>query len=86
MFLQGLRNRLGRSGVQVLTVKPGFVDTPMTAGFAKGPLWASPAKVAADIDRALQRQRNVIYTPGFWALIMLVMKSIPEAVFKRLSL
>ncbi|MGP9824400.1 SDR family oxidoreductase [Ectopseudomonas khazarica] len=86
VFLQGLRNRLARSGVQVLTVKPGFVDTPMTAGFTKGPLWASPAKVAADIDRALHRQRNVIYTPGFWALIMLVIKSIPEAFFKRLSL
>lgn len=86
VFLQGLRNRLAKSGVQVLTIKPGFVDTPMTAKFPKGALWATPDRVAADIERALSKRRDVLYTPSFWRLIMLVIKLIPEAVFKRLSL
>jgi short-subunit dehydrogenase len=86
LYLQGLRNRLQPAGVGVLTVKPGFVDTPMTAAFAKGPLWASPDRVAADIVRALDRGRDVLYTPWFWAVIMLVIRSVPEALFKRLRL
>jgi short-subunit dehydrogenase len=86
LYLQGLRNRLQPAGVGVLTVKPGFVDTPMTAAFPKGPLWASPDRVAADMVRALDRGRDVLYTPWFWAAIMLVIRSIPEAVFKRLRL
>lgn len=86
LFLQGLRNRLHRYGVQVLTIKPGFVDTPMTAAFPKGPLWATPDKVAGDILDALDKRRDVLYTPGFWRLIMLIIRSIPEALFKRLSL
>lgn len=86
IFLQGLRNRLYKSGVQVLTIKPGFVDTPMTANFPKGPLWASPDKVAKDIDSAILNKRDILYTPGFWWLIMMIIKNIPEKVFKRLSL
>ena len=86
IFLQGLRNRLHKSGVQVLTIKPGFVDTPMTAAFAKGPLWATPEKVALDIENAIENKKDVLYTPGFWMLIMLIIKSVPEQLFKRLSL
>lgn len=82
----GLRHRLAARGVRVLTVLPGFVDTPMTAGFAKGPLWASPDKVAADIDRALQRGFGVVYTPSFWRWIMLIIKHVPERVFVRTRL
>lgn len=86
IFLQGLRNRLQKSDVQVLTIKPGFVDTPMTASFPKGPLWATPEKVARDIDKAIEKNKDVLYTPGFWMLIMLIIKSVPEQIFKRLSL
>lgn len=86
IFLQGLRNRLHKSGVQVLTIKPGFVDTPMTAALPKGPLWATPEKVALDIDKAIEKNKDVLYTPGFWMLIMLIIKSVPERLFKRLSL
>jgi decaprenylphospho-beta-D-erythro-pentofuranosid-2-ulose 2-reductase len=86
IFLQGLRNRLHKSGVQVLTIKPGFVDTPMTAAFPKGPLWATPEKVAQDIDKAIEKKKDVLYTPGFWMLIMQIIKSVPEKIFKRLSL
>jgi decaprenylphospho-beta-D-erythro-pentofuranosid-2-ulose 2-reductase len=86
LFLQGLRNRLYRSNVQVLTIKPGFVDTPMTAAFAKGLLWAQPERVAADIDKAIRKGKDVIYTPFFWRYIMWIIKAIPESLFKRLSL
>lgn len=85
-FLSGLRQRLSKSGVAVITIKPGFVDTPMTAAFPKGPLWAKPDKVAADIVRAIDRSATVVYVPGFWRLIMLIIRSIPESIFKRLKL
>jgi len=83
-FMQGLRNRLYRSGVTVITIKPGFVDTPMTAGFRKGRLWASPEKISDGIYRAIKRKRDVVYLPWFWNLIMLVIQLIPERFFKML--
>jgi len=87
VFCSGLRARLFKSDVHLLTVKPGFVDTPMTQGLAlPGLLLALPDRVAMDIVRALQKRRSTLYTPWFWAPIMLVIKSIPEFVFKRLSL
>ena len=87
LFLQGLRNRLFASGVHVLTIKPGFVDTPMTAHIKKGgPLWASPEQVAKGIVWAIDRRRDVAYLPGFWRPIMAVIRAVPESVFKRLHL
>jgi decaprenylphospho-beta-D-erythro-pentofuranosid-2-ulose 2-reductase len=85
IFLSGLRQRLHGSGVQVLLVKPGFVDTPMTATFDKGALWATPERVARDIVRAMDKGRSVIYTPWFWRWIMLVIKHIPGRIFDRLK-
>jgi short-subunit dehydrogenase len=85
-FTSGLRQRLYRSGVRVVTIKPGFVDTPMTASFKKGLAWATPARVAKDIARAMMRGTPVIYTPVFWRPIMWVIRSIPESVFRRLTL
>jgi short-subunit dehydrogenase len=85
-FLQGLRNRLYGAGVNVLTVKPGFVDTPMTADFKKGPLWATPDAVALQIEKSIRKGRNEAYIPTFWWLIMFVIRLIPENVFKRLTL
>lgn len=86
IFLQGLRNRLAPSGVRVLTIMPGFVDTPMTAAFAKGPLWVGPEVIAACIHRGLAKGREVVYAPWFWRYIMLVIRAIPERFFKRLKL
>lgn len=86
VFLQGLRNRLHASGVKVLTVKPGFVETPMTAHLKKGPLMASAEKVARDILRAAEKDCCVLYTPWFWWWIMLIIKLIPEKIFRRLKL
>lgn len=85
-FLSGLRNRLCSSNVGVLTVIPGFVDTPMTKDLKKGLLFVSPDKVAGDIYRAIGAKRDVIYTPWFWRFIMIVIKAIPESIFKRLSI
>lgn len=85
-YLSGLRNRLGRAGVHVLTVKPGFVDTAMTWGLPGMFLVASPEDVARDILRALGKGRDVIYTPFFWRWIMLIIRSIPERIFKKLSI
>jgi decaprenylphospho-beta-D-erythro-pentofuranosid-2-ulose 2-reductase len=86
-FLGGLRQRLAKSQVRVLTIKPGFVDTPMTAGIAnKGALWAQPDRVGAAIVKAIDRGRNVVYVPWFWRWIMLVIRHIPEPLFRRLKL
>ncbi|OJA77845.1 short-chain dehydrogenase [Burkholderia ubonensis] len=86
-FCEGLRARLFKVGVHVVTIKPGFVATPMTEGMPlPGPLVAVPEKVATDIVRAIDRQTNVLYTPWFWTGIMLIIRSIPQRIFKRLSL
>jgi len=85
-FLQGLRNRLHRSGVHVLTVKPGPVDTPMTAGLPKGFLWVRPEVVAAGIYRAIKSHKDVVYLPWVWYVLMIGVRAIPEKVFKRMSL
>lgn len=85
-FLSGMRQRLGKHGVNVLTIKPGFVDTPMTRDFKKGPLWAKPEAIGRGIVRAADRGKAVVYLPGFWALIMLIIRCIPEALFKRIQL
>lgn len=85
-WASGLRNRLAPAGVHVVTVKPGFVDTPMTAHVPKGPLFASPEKVAKGIHRAIVRHRDVVYLPWFWAPIMAIVRAVPEAIFKRLRL
>jgi decaprenylphospho-beta-D-erythro-pentofuranosid-2-ulose 2-reductase len=86
-FLAGLRQRLAKANVDVLTIKPGFVDTPMTAGIAnKGALWAQPDAIAAGIVKAIERRRNIVYLPWFWRWIMLVIRHIPEPLFKKLKL
>jgi decaprenylphospho-beta-D-erythro-pentofuranosid-2-ulose 2-reductase len=85
-FASGQRQRLSKQGVHVITVKPGFVDTPMTAHLKKGALWAKPDQVARDISQAIDKGRSIVYTPGFWRLIMLIIKHIPEAIFVKIAL
>lgn len=87
-LLSGMRGRLRERGVHVMTVKPGFCATPMTAGTLdpKSPMVASPEKVARDIDRGIRRRKDVLYTPWFWRWIMLIIRTIPEPIFKRLSI
>jgi len=85
-YLAGLRNRLGRSGAHVLTAKLGFVDTALTWGAPGIFLAASPEMVARKCLSAARRKRNVCYVPWFWSLIMLIIRLVPEAIFKRLSI
>lgn len=85
-YLSGLRNRLARAGGHVVTVKPGFVDTAMTWGLPGLFLVAPPEAVARRLLDAVDRKRDVVYVPGFWRAIMLVIRAIPEPVFKKLKI
>lgn len=85
-FTSGLRNRLFKSGVKVLTVKPGLVSTAMTDHLTKNRLFASSERVADDVIEAMDKGKDVVYTPKFWRWMMLIIKMIPEAIFKRLKL
>jgi decaprenylphospho-beta-D-erythro-pentofuranosid-2-ulose 2-reductase len=83
-YLQGLRNRLYHAGVRVITVKPGFVDTRMTYGRPRLFMVAAPEAVARDIYNAIQKGKDVVYVPWFWQIIMLVVRAVPEGLFKKL--
>lgn len=86
-FLSGLRNRLAKKSIHVLTVKPGFVRTSMTAGMdLPNALTGEPEAVARDIIRGIEKEKNVLYTRWMWRYIMLIIRSIPEGIFKKLSL
>lgn len=84
-FLEGLRQKVSKSNISVLDIKPGFVDTPMTQSFEKGILWASPKHVAKDIYEAIVKNKVKIYTPYFWILIMSIIKLIPTKIFNKLK-
>lgn len=86
LYLQGLRNHLHKSNVHVLTVKPGFVDTAMIYGRPGVFLAANPQVVGKQIVKALDQKKEVVYLPKFWRYIMLVVKIIPEKIFKRLKI
>jgi hypothetical protein len=86
-FLSGLRNRLARTGVHVVTVLPGFVATAMTEGMdLPERLTAQPEEVARAVAGAVRKRRNVIYVKPVWRLVMAVIRAIPEPVFKKTSL
>jgi decaprenylphospho-beta-D-erythro-pentofuranosid-2-ulose 2-reductase len=85
-YLQGLRARLFRAGVSVVTVKPGPVDTAMTFNLDKLPLLVQPEIVAEACLKAAKKGTEVIYVPGPWRLIMAIIRHIPERIFKKLSI
>lgn len=86
-YLSGLRNRLYHHGAHVVTVKPGFVKTKMIENLnTPGPLTASPKQVAERISRAVKRRVDVVYVLPIWAVVMVIIKMIPEGIFKRLKL
>ena len=86
IFLQGLRQRLYKANVHVVDIKPGFIDSPMTADFKKGVLWSKPENIAAGIVKSIDNKRNVVYLPAFWKAIMMIITNIPEFVFKKIRL
>lgn len=83
-WTSGLRGRLARHGVHVLTVNPGFVVSPMTAHLRRGPLFVEAGPVGDAIFRAIEQKTDIAYVPRFWWLIMFVIRHVPEFVFKRL--
>jgi short-subunit dehydrogenase len=86
-YLSGLRNRLFKSNVHVMTVKPGFMKTRMIEGIkTPGPLTASPEIAARKIFKAAQSRKNVVYILPVWRLIMFIIRSIPEGIFKKMKL
>ncbi len=85
-YLQGLRGRLLAHNVHVVDVRPGFVDTPMTAQFKKGPLWSSPEKIAGIIVSSIAAKRHTVYAPFYWRYIMFAVRSVPEFLFKRIKI
>lgn len=85
LYAAGLRNRLSKSGCHVLTVKPGFVDTPMTYTLKSG-LIAPREKVAAEILKAFDGRKNIAYIPAKWGIIMFIICHIPEFIFKKMRL
>jgi hypothetical protein len=86
-YLSGLRNRLTKSNVHVVTVKPGFINTRMTEGLKlPKPLTAQPEQLGKAIFKAVKKRRDVIYVLPVWRLIMLIIRNIPEGIFKKLKL
>ena len=86
IFVQGLRSRLAPAGVSVVEIKPGLVDTPMTAHLPRHRLFASARWVGSRTHDAIVRGRDIVYLPWFWRLVMLGVRLLPERVFKRLRL
>jgi short-subunit dehydrogenase len=85
-FVDGLRNKIDREGVRVMTIKPGPVRTAMTAGMKGSEKFADVEKVAATLVAAIDKGTDVVYVPGIWRVIMAVVRAIPERVFKKLDL
>ena len=85
-FLSGLRQRLSKLDISVVNIKPAFIDTPMTKNFKKNFLWSTPEKIAPKIVRAIASNKGEIYVPSFWKLIMMVIKYIPDFIYKKIRL
>lgn len=85
-YTDGIRGRLCSHNVQVLNIKPGVIDTPMTAHIQKGLLASTPENVAKDIEKAIAKGKDILYTPRRWQLIMFIIRHIPEKIFKKLTI
>ena len=84
-YLEGLDHKFHAEGLNVLCVKPGFVKTGMTAGLKPPPFAGEPEQVAAHVIKAIDKKKNVIYTPGMWRLVMIVIRNLPRAVMRRIG-
>lgn len=85
-LLQGLRARFTGTGIQIVNVKPGMIETPMTAHMKSGALWSTPQAIAPTIMRALEKGGGVYYVPGYWRFIMWVIRLLPNAIMARLPI
>jgi decaprenylphospho-beta-D-erythro-pentofuranosid-2-ulose 2-reductase len=85
-LVEGAAHKLAPIGARAILIQPGFIDTPMTAQIKKGPLWAKPEQIAPAIAASAQNGGPIIYVPGFWRLIMLVIRNLPTFVFNKLNI
>ncbi len=85
VYLEALDHKFHAGGLSVLCVKPGFVRTPMTAGLKPPPFAGDPHRVAADVVRAMDRKKSVLYTPGIWGLVMLIIRWLPRFVMRKIG-
>ena len=85
-FTSGLRQRLHKSNVSVVTIKPGFVDTPMTSEIKKGLLWVKPASVVTKIVKAIDTKKDEVYVPSYWRVVIFLIRVIPSSIYKRLRI
>ena len=86
-YLSGLRNKMHRYNVNVITIKPGFIDTKMTKNLNFNKLLTStPDIVAKDVFKAWKKRKNILYTPWYWKYIFIVIRLIPEKIFQKLNL
>ena len=84
-YLEGLDHKFHDKGLRVICVKPGFVKTGMTAGLPTPPFAGEPEGVARDVVRAIDRGTPVVYTPGIWRLIMMVIRMLPRFVMRKIG-
>tara|TARA_B110000196_G_C21148890_1_gene668319 strand:+ start:3248 stop:3976 length:729 start_codon:yes stop_codon:yes gene_type:complete len=86
-YLSGLRNSLKKFNINIITIKPGFVKTKMTNNIKMNKyLTATPEKVAKDVHKAWKRKKDIVYTPWYWKYIIIIIKIIPEKIFKKMNL
>ena len=85
VFASGLRQRLYKANVAVVTIKPGLIDTPMTTEFKKGLLWTKSEVAAKKIVKAIDTKKNEVYIPQFWWLVMKIINLVPENIYKKIS-
>ncbi len=85
-MLEGLSGRTANSNINIINIKPGMIDTPMTSSMSKGALWASPAAIAPAIYKAIQSSKSVVYVPGYWRFIMLIIKLMPAKILYKLPI
>jgi short-subunit dehydrogenase len=84
-YLEGLDHKFRVQGLKTICVKPGFVKTGMTAGLKPPPFAGEPEPVARRVLQAIDRGTPVVYAPPIWALIMMVIRSLPRAVMRRIG-
>lgn len=85
IYLEALDHKFNAAGLAVTCVKPGFVKTGMTAGLKPPPFAGEPDQVARDVVDAMDRRKPLVYTPGIWALVMLVIRSLPRFVMRKIG-
>lgn len=85
-FLSGIRNDIGNEHIRIMTIKPGFVATPMTSHLKQSPLFVKPDFIAKEIIRGIEQGQDVMYIPSYWRIIMMIIRALPEKIFMKLNI